>query len=153
MTTTLKDIKKSIKTELIELIAGGGIGVNNIWFGDINPADTQPPAVHFMLVSAEQNDLQVVQTPSRLGWDLMYDVSCMYSGSEADQTVEYAQEFVDDVYDLLQSQHTPSQRLNGNVFNLNCESIEYGFVVLDLPEEAFMNGGVIRLTIQVFEDR
>lgn len=153
MTTTLEEKIEATEKELKALIAGGGIGVRNIWFGDINPADTQPPAVHLMLVSADQNDLQVTQTASRLGWDLTYEVSCLYGGSEGNQTVTYARKFVNSVYNLLQSQHTPSERLNDEVFYLNCDSIEYGFVALDLPEPVLLNGGLIRMTIQVFEDR
>lgn len=151
MTTTRNELIEDVQSELHELIAGGGINVHNIWFGDIDPADVQAPAVHFMLTSTDHGDDQVIQTPSRITWDLNYDVSCMYSGSEAGQTFENARVFVEAVNNLLQTQHAADKRLNGNCQDIQCISTEYGFVALDLPEPIMMTGGLIKLIVQVIE--
>jgi len=82
MTTTRNELIEDVQAELHELIASSNINVHNIWFGDIDPADVQAPAVHIMLTSTERNENQVIQTPSRIEWNLNYDVSCLYGGSE-----------------------------------------------------------------------
>ena len=142
---------EDIEPELKNLLLDGAINVRHVWFGDINPVDIQSPSVHFMLNSTKRNDMQVIQSSSRISWDLEYDVSCMYSGSDGRQTYTNARKFVNSVYNLLQTQHAPGQRLNGTCFDIECASIEYGFVALDLPEPVLMTGGVIKLVIQVIE--
>jgi len=151
MTTTRNELIEDVQAELHELIASSNINVHNIWFGDIDPADIQAPAVHFMLTSTERNENQVIQTPSRIEWNLNYDVSCLYGGSEAGQTFENARVFVEAVNNLLQTQHTADERLNNTCQDIQCMSTEYGYVALDLPEPVMMSGGVIKLIIQVIE--
>ena len=74
MTTTLNDLIEDIEPELKTLLLDGAINVRHVWFGDINPVDVQSPSVHFMLNSTKRNDMQVIQSSSRISWDLEYDV-------------------------------------------------------------------------------
>jgi hypothetical protein len=151
--TTVREQIDTIQDELRDLIFSAGLNVRNVWFGDIDPADVQTPAVHFMLNSRSRNDFQVIQTANRIAWDLEYDVSCLYSGSEGERTFQNAASFVDSVYDILQGEHSASGRLHNSCHDINCINVEYGFVALDFPEPVLTSGGVIKLIIEIFEDR
>ena len=151
MTITLNEHRKNIEPELKTLLLDAALNIKSVWFGDNKPADLQTPSVNFMLMSAPRNDMQVIQSSSRISRNLEYDVSCMYSGSEGNQTYDNAATFVDSVYNTLQKQHAPGQRLNGTCFDIECDDIIYGFVVLELKERVFMTGGVIKLVVQVIE--
>lgn len=151
MTTTLDTIIDAVESELNTLILSGGINAKKVWFTDIDDLTIEYPAVLFMLQNAERNDMQVIQTSSRISWDLNYDVFCLYSGLEGKQKFTHARRFVDSVYNLLQTQHAPGQRLNGECFDIECGSIEYGVVALDQPKQTTVTGGVIKLVIQAIE--
>ena len=151
MTTTLDLLIDAVESELSELVMGGQIGAKSAYFGDIDGPTLHEPVVFFVLDSADRNDNQVIQDSSRLTWDLNYNVYCLYSGIEGRQKFKNARKFVDSVYNLLQTQHSAGQRLNGECFDIDCISMDYGYVAIDRPKEQTMTGGVIRLIIQVIE--
>jgi len=151
MTTKLDDIIDSVESELNSLILDGTINAKKVWFTDVDDLTIQYPSVLFILRNAERNDMQVIQSSSRISWNLNYDVFCLYSGLEGKQKFTHARRFVDSVYNLLQTQHAPGQRLNGECFDIECASIEYGIVALETPKQTTVTGGVIKLVIQVIE--
>lgn len=153
MTKTIIEFRKNIESELYDLMYSAKLGIRKIWFGEINPADIQTPSVHFMLPKRNRNDMQVMQTNNQIAWNLEYDVSCMYSGIEGDQTHDNAYDFVDNVYDTIQGQHSATGRLNNECHDIWCESVEYGIVALGIDEPIFTTGGVIKMIIEIFEVR
>lgn len=151
MTTTLDELISTVEDELNSLITGGQINARHTWFGDIDAPTIQTPAVYFILDSAEQNDMQVIQNSNQIAWNLNYFVYCFHSGLEAQQKFTNARKFTDSVYNLLQTQHASDQRLNNNCQDIGCISIEYGQVSLEVPKTAVMSGGVIKLIVQIIE--
>ena len=151
MTITIDELIDSVEAELSELIIGGQIGVKNAWFGDIEGPTLQSPTVYFVLDSRERGDNQVIQDDKRLAWDLNYNVYCIHSGLEGRQKFVNARKYVDSIYNLLQTQHSADERLNGECFDIGCMSVDYGYVAIDRPTETTMTGGVIKLIVQVIE--
>lgn len=152
--TTINEHIENVESELSTLIYGSGSNVRNIWFGDIDKADVQVPAINFMLARRTRpEDLQVIQTSSRITWHLEYDVSCIYSGIEGEQTYKNARKFVDRIYDVIQGQHSSNKRLNGKCQDIECMDVDYGLVALGISEPEYMNGGLIKMIIEIVEIR
>lgn len=151
MTTAIKDIITTIESELNQLITQGSSNAKFVWFGDIDSPTIQTPAVYFILDGRERNESQVIQDDKQLFWDLEYSVYCMHSGIEGRQKFTNARKFVDDIANLLQTQHSSANRLNGNCFDIGCISVNYGKVSVDVPKAGDMTGGVIKLIVQVIE--
>lgn len=137
---------ETIRTQLTKLFRDNGVASIN--YGDIYPAAPIYPAIDILLTDREQNDLQVMQN-GKVGWNLSYDIGCMFAGSEGNQTFVNSSKFVDKIYDLLQGKKDDA--LNNTVFDLECVRVEYGKTIIRSDEMA--NGGVIRLVIQIFEVR
>ena len=141
----LNDMVNDIETELKKILRGEGVKDINV--GDIYKSVPQLPAVNILLVEIERNDQHVFQ-PGKIGWDLSYDVSCMFAGTERAQTFKNSRTFVNKIYDVIQEQKLTS--LNNTIFNLDCVKIEYGKAALG---ESILDGGVIKLIIQINEVR
>lgn len=137
---------EAIEKKLITLFRDNG--VQDINQGDIYKSTPRFPAIDIILVDREQNDLQVMQK-TKIGWNLNYDISCMFAGTEGNQTFKNARMFVDKIYDLVQEEKIT--RLNDNVYDLECVKVEYGRTAI--RSDIMADGGVIKLIIQVFEDR
>ena len=142
---TLNDMINDVEDELRNVLRD--MGVKDINFGDLYKTVPQLPAVNLMLVGVEQNDLQVFKR-GRIGWDIHYDVSCMYMGTERAHTFQNARTFVNKVYNTIQVEQ--DSKLNDTVFDINCVQIEYGKTALG---DNILDGGVIKLLIQIHEDR
>ncbi len=130
-------------------------------YGDVYKVAPRYPAIDILLMDRKQNDLQVFQK-NKIGWDLSYDISCMYTGSEADHTFIASNKFVDSMYDLVQGAKTG--RLSDTVHDLECVEVKYGLRVLNFKkayslgkasvrEDVMTNGGLIKLIVQIFETR
>ena len=130
-------------------------------YGDVYKVAPRYPTIDIMLLSRKQNDLQVFQK-NKIGWNLTYDISCMFTGSGADHTFLSASKFVDSVYDIIQGEKTG--RLSDTVYDLECVEVEYGLRYLNFKkayshgkasvrEDVMTNGGLIKLIVQLFEDR
>lgn len=137
---------ENIEKELITLFRNNG--VQDINQGDIYKSVPRFPAVDIMLTDREQNGLQVMQK-NRIGWNLFYDISCMFAGTERNQTFKNARKFVDNIYDLIQGEKDSA--LNDTVFDLDCLKVEYGRTTI--RSDIMADGGVIKLVIQIFEER
>lgn len=144
--SAINDQITEIQTRLTKLFRDNGVATIN--YGDIYQAAPRYPAVDILLTSREQNDLQVMQK-GKIGWDLSYDIGCMFSGSEGDQTYKNSSKFVDKIYDLVQGEKEGG--LNGTVYDLECIRVEYGRTAI--RTDLFANGGVVKLIIQIFETR
>lgn len=151
MVKTLDSITDAVEFELSRVILDGKINAKKVWFTDNDDLTIEYPAVLFMLQDAERNDMQVLQTSRKISRDLNYDVFCLHSGLEGKQKFTNARRFVNSVYNLLQTQHEPEKRLNGECFDIECGSVEYGIVALDQPKQTTVTGGVIKLVVQVIE--
>jgi len=123
------------------------MGVKDINVGDIYKAVPMFPAINVMLTSAEQNGLQSFQN-TKIGWNLNYDISCLYAGSERGLTFKNSQKFVNKIYDALQRKK--GDKLDNTVFDLECMEIQYGRTAIN---ETSIDGGVIKLIIQIHEVR
>lgn len=150
MTTAIKDIITTLESELRSLITQGS-NAKFVWFGDIDAPVIQTPAVYFILDDRFRGDDQVLQDDKRISWNLGYAVYCLHSGLEGKQKFTNARKFTDDIANLLQTQHSSSERLNGNCQDIGCFSVNYGKVSVDVPKSGEMTGGVIQLIIQVIE--
>ena len=139
---TIEDIRR----ELTKLFRDNGVA--DINYGDIYKAAPRYPAIDILLTSREQNDLQIMQK-GRIGWNLFYDISCMFSGSEGNQTFINSSKFVDKIYDLVQEEKETA--LSGTIQDLECIKVEYGRTAI--RNDVMANGGVIKLIIQIFENR
>lgn len=135
-----------IRQELTKLFRDNGVA--DINYGDIYKAAPRYPAIDILLTAREQNDQQIMQK-GRIGWNLFYDISCMFSGSEGNQTFINSSKFVDKIYDLVQEEKETA--LNGTIQDLECIKIEYGRTAI--RNDVMANGGVIKLVIQIFENR
>ena len=150
MTGELQDKMLTVEQKLTARIRDGNLGVRGFWFGSVGESAPVYPVVHFLMTGNVQNDLQVVQ-PGKIGWDLEYDVTCIFAGTDDRTTIKNLQKFTNSIYDILQEEQIPSKRLDGEIFNLNCPSINY--VTFESPTKTFVYGAVITMIIQIFEDR
>lgn len=139
---------EAIEKELITLFRNNG--VQDISQGDIPKSTPRFPAIDIMLVDREQNGLQVMQK-NRIGWNLFYDISCMFAGTERNQTFRNARAFVDKIYDLIQGEKDSA--LNNTVHDLDCLKVEYGRTTIRADVITEADGGIIKLVIQIFEVR
>lgn len=137
---------EAIEKELITLFRDNG--VQDINQGDKPKSTPRFPAIDIMLTAVERNDFQVRQK-NKIGWNLNYDISCMFAGTERNQTFINARNFVNKIYDLIQNEK--NSRLNDTVFDLECLKIEYGRTTI--RSDIMADGGVINLIIQIFEER
>lgn len=140
----------AVEQKLTALIRDGNLGVRDFWFGSVGKSAPVYPMVHFLMTGNIQNDLQVVQ-PGKIGWDLEYEVTCIFAGTDDRTTIKNLQKFTNSIYDILQEEQTPSKRLDGEVFNIDCPGINY--VTFESPTKTFVYGAVITMIIQIFEDR
>ena len=140
------NITEAIEKELITLFKDNGVADINT--GDIYPAAPRYPAIDILLTDREQNDLQTMQH-NPIGWNLSYDISCMFAGSEGKQTFKNARKFVDKIYDIIQAEK--DNDLSGTVHDLECIRVEYGRTTI--RQDIMADGGVIKLIIQIFEER
>lgn len=147
---TLETQIDTVESELNTLIRDGGIGVKDIMSGDITRGAIRYPAVHFLLQNAERNDLQVTK-PNQIGWDLNYEVSCVFAGVDAQNTLKSARTFTNAVYNLIQGQRAAGKLLSNNAFDMDCDKIDY--VTFEEPDKNYVYGGIITLVIQIFENR
>lgn len=147
---TLETQIETIESELNTLIRDGGIGAKDIMSGDITRGAIRYPAVHFLLQNAERNDLQVTR-PNQIGWDLNYEVSCVFAGTDAQNTLKSARTFTNAVYNLVQGQRAAGKLLSNNAFDMDCDKIDY--VTFEAPDKNYVYGGIITLVIQIFENR
>ena len=137
---------EAIEKKLITLFRDNG--VQDINQGDIYKSAPKFPAIDIMLIDREQNGLQVMQK-NRIGWDLYYDISCMFTGTERNQTFKNARKFVDSMYDLIQGEKESA--LDNTVYDLECIKVEYGRTTI--RSDVMADGGVIKLVVQIFEVR
>ena len=137
---------EDIRKQLTKLFRDNG--VVSINYGDIYSSAPRYPAIDILLTDREQTDVQVMQN-GKIGWSLFYDISCMFSGSEGNQTFINSSKFVDRIYDLIQGEKDDA--LNGTVFDLECIRVEYGRTTI--RNEIMADGGVIKLIIQIYEVR
>lgn len=145
----MSDINESIEAieaELIKLFKDNGVADINV--GDIYKAAPRYPAIDILLTDREQNELQNMQH-NPINWNLYYDISCMFAGSEGNQTFKSARKFVDNIYDIIQAEKDTD--LNNSVHDLDCIRVEYGRT--NIREDIMADGGVIKLIIQIFETR
>lgn len=145
---TLDEIIDNLETQLNRVV--NEAPVKRTMFGDLDYARFETPSVLFILTDASQNDLQVLR-PNQIGWNISYDVLVMHSGADGEQTTKDARKLVNKIYQRLQYQRQAGKLLNGNAFDLACVRIEYGSVNLNIGEDVFMYGGLIKLIIQVIE--
>ncbi|MCK5616144.1 hypothetical protein KAR91_80515 [Candidatus Pacearchaeota archaeon] len=139
-------ITEAIEKELITLFKDNGVADVNT--GDIYSAAPRYPAIDILLTDREQNDLQTMQH-NPIGWNLFYDISCMFAGSEGKQTFKNARKFVDKIYDIIQAEK--ENNLSDTVHDLECIRVEYGRTTI--RTDVMSDGGVIKLIIQIFEQR
>ena len=144
--TTINEQIEVIRTQLTKLFRDNGVASIN--YGDIYTAAPRYPAIDILLTDREQNDIQVMQN-GKIGWNLFYDISCMFSGSEGNQTFINSSKFVDKIYDLIQEKKDDA--LNGTVHDLECIKVEYGRTTI--RNDIMADGGVIKLIIQIDEVR
>lgn len=144
--STINDQITDIQTQLTKLFRDNGVATIN--YGDIYQAAPRYPAIDILLTSRELNDYQNIQK-NPLGWNLTYDIGCMFSGSEGNQTYVNSSKFVDKIYDLIMGER--DGRLSDTVQDLECTKVDYGRTAI--RTDLFADGGVIRLTIQIFETR
>lgn len=137
---------EEIRTQLTKLFRENGVASIN--YGDIYKVAPRYPAIDILLTDREQNDLQVMQK-GKIGWNLSYDIGCMFSGSEGNQTFINSSKFVDKIYDLIQEKKDDA--LNSTVFDLECIRVEYGRTTI--RNDIMADGGVIKLIIQIDEVR
>lgn len=135
-----------LETQLKKLFRDNG--VSSIGSGDIYKAAPTYPAIDMMLTAREQGPSQVMQK-GRIMWNLMYEIGCMFSGSEAGQTFENARKWVDKIYDVIQEEKVGA--LNNTVHDLECVRIEYGRTAI--RNDIMADGGMITLIIQIYEVR
>lgn len=159
ITISIHDQILDIKTELTKLFRENG--VVSINYGDIYTIAPRYPAIDILLMERKQNNLQVLQK-NKIGWDLFYDISCMFTGSEHAHTFINSSKFVDTIYDKIQG--TKDGRLNESIYDLECIEVKYGLRMLNFKkayslgkasvrEDVMTSGGVIKLVIQLFEER
>ena len=144
--SVINDLIEEVETQLIKLFRDNGVADINT--GDIYKAAPRYPAIDILLTDRTQGPNQVMQK-GKIEWLLSYDISCMYSGSEGNQTFKNARKFVDKIYDVIQSEKVGA--LNNTVQDLECISVEYGRT--SIREDIVANGGVIKLIIQIYEVR
>lgn len=144
--SAINDNIEAVEAELIKLFKDNGVADINV--GDIYKAAPRYPAIDILLTDREQNDLQNGRH-NPIGWNLSYDISCMFAGSEGNQTFKSARKFVDKIYDLIQAEKTGG--LNDKAHDLECIRVEYGRTTI--REDIMADGGVIKLIIQIFEER
>lgn len=150
MTVTLQTKIDTVEKKLTALIRDGNLGVRDFWFGGVGKSAPVYPMVHFMMTGNVQNELQVIQ-PGKIGWDLGYDVTCIFAGTDDRTTIKNLQKFTNSIYDILQGQHEADKRLDGEIFDIGCPSIDY--VTFESPTKTFVYGAVITMVIQIFEER
>ena len=143
---TINEQIEVIRTQLTKLFRDNGVASIN--YGDIYPAAPRYPAIDILLTDREQNDVQVMQN-GRIGWNLFYDISCMFAGSEGNQTFINSNKFVDKIYDLIQGKKDDA--LNSTVHDLECIKVEYGRTTI--RTDIMADGGVIKLIVQIDELR
>lgn len=150
MTVTLQEKMLTVEQKLTTLIRNGNLGDRDLWFGSVGKSAPVYPMVHFMLTGNVQNELQVVQ-PGKIGWDLEYEVTCIFAGTDDRTTIKNLQKFTNSIYNVLQGEHESGKRLDGEIFDIDCPSTNY--VTFESPTKTFVYGAVITMIIQIFEDR
>ena len=150
MTGALQDKMLTVEQKLTALIRDGNLGVRDFWFGSVGKSAPVYPMVHFLMTGNIQNDLQVVQ-PGKIGWDLEYEVTCIFAGTDDRTTIKNLQKFTNSIYDILQGEHESDKQLDGEIFDINCPSTNY--VTFENPAKTFVYGAVITMIIQIFETR
>jgi len=150
MTVTLQSKMLTVEQKLTALIRDGNLGVRDFWFGGVGKSAPVYPMVHFMLTGNVQNEYQV-QQPGKIGWDLEYEVTCIFAGTDDRTTIKNLQKFTNSIYDVLQGEHESGKRLDGDIQDIDCPSIDY--VTFESPTKTFVYGAVITMIIQVFETR
>lgn len=144
--SAINDKIEEVEAQLIKLFRDSGVADINT--GDIYKAAPRYPAIDMLLTDREQGPNQVMQK-GEIEWLLSYDISCMYAGSEGNQTFKNARKFVDKIYDIIQAEKEGA--LNGTIQDLECMSVEYGRTAI--REDIMADGGVIKLLIQIYETR
>ena len=145
----MSDINETIETvekQLTKLFRDNGVA--DIGNGDIYKAAPRYPAIDMLLTAREQGPNQVMQM-GKIHWNLLYEINCMYAGSEGKQTFKNARKFVDKIYDIIQSEKDGA--LNGTIQDLECVSVEYGRTAI--RNDIMADGGVITLLVQIYEVR
>jgi len=135
----------------IEIIEGqlraifSTLPIKEIHCGDINKCAHSFPAIHLVKTGISKNNIQVF-SGREVGMSLQYDVSCLFSGSEGQQTIKNAVKFVNNVYDVLQQESLVGRHLENTCFDIDCSNIAYGLVEFD---DVLLYGGVITLEIDI----
>ncbi len=150
MTVTLQSKMEAVEKELTKLIRDGNLGVRDFWFGSVGKDAPVYPMVHFMMGSSAQNEYQV-QQPGKIGWDLEYEVTCIFTGTDDRTTIKNLQKFTNSIYNILQGEHESGKRLDGNIQDINCPVIDY--VTFENPTKTLVYGAIITMVIQIFEER
>ena len=150
MTGELQTKMLTVEQKLTALIRDGNLGVRDFWFGGVGKSAPVYPMVHFLMTGNVQNEYQV-QQPGKIGWDLEYEVTCIFAGTDDRTTIKNLQKFTNSIYDVLQGEHESGKRLDGEIFDINCPSTNY--VTFESPTKTFVYGAVITMIIQVFEER
>lgn len=142
----INEIIETVETQLKKVFRDNGVA--DIGSGDIYKAAPRYPAVDILLTAREQGANQVMQM-GKIHWNLLYEINCMYAGSEGNQTFKNARKFVDKIYDIIQAEKDGA--LNGTIQDLECVSVEYGRTAI--RNDIMADGGVITLIIQIYEVR
>jgi len=150
MTGELQTKMLAVEQKLTALIRDGNLGVRDFWFGSIDKSAPNYPVVHCLMTGNVQNEYQV-QQPGKIGWDLEYEVTCIFAGTDDRTTIKNLQKFTNSIYDVLQGQQESGKRLDGEIQNINCPTTDY--VTFERPTKTFVYGAVITMIIQVFETR
>jgi hypothetical protein len=141
---TLNEEITIIEDALKSILVKSSLGVKKVYIGDVN-ASLQFPSVQLINKGADKSDVQTINGIV-VGLVLRFDVNCLFSGSESEQTIKQAQKFTNDVYDLIQKESLSNYRLNGTCLNLDCTSIEHGTLNYD---NVFIYGGLITLDVEI----
>lgn len=143
--TTLNEMINDLESELIKKIRNAGVGSINT--GDIYETAPRLPAVNLLLIECEQSDEQVFQN-GKVSWNISYEISCMFQGTERKQTFKNSRTFVNKIYDVVQE--CKNDNLNNTVNDLECGLIQYGKTNVN---GIFIDGGKIELKINIIEVR
>ena len=144
--STLNSHIKDIEVELRKIIKDGKVGIKVVSTNDFRKF-TQFPAVHFKLISYDVFDDDLRTNDVRLGWEARYQVDVILNQDGTHKDTSKVITLTNNILDLLTKQMGEDERLDGNVFWLIPESVEFNTTLA----ENYV-GSSIMLQIKFFQN-
>ncbi len=139
---TIEILEAEIRSLLLE---DSALGIKEVMIGDLGRSAHSFPAIHIIKTVVGKSDIQVF-SGAFVGLTIGYDITCLFTGSEGQQTIRNATTFVNNVYDVLQRESLNGRHFNNTCYDTDCTDISYGLVEF---ADVLIYGGVIKLEIDI----